>query len=146
MVKWKSELPGEDLTWEPESHLKNAQELLQEFKARQIKHHHKTLYGWDDKNFAPEYLKHLEKAWQKWKQRPLLEENDPDAHLFVRTQTKWEGDVTNQFSSSQSTSPAPNHTTTQDLTPRTILRRDGGSTPLKGAITQLGPLEGMRTP
>ena len=135
LVKWKSELPGEDLTWEPEHHLKNAQELVQEFKARRIKAHHKQLYGWDDKQFKPKYLEHLEHAWQKWKQRPLLDKDDPDAYLFVRTQTKWEGDVKNQKSfSSKPTEQGISQV--WPLIPVTILSQDHGSRKLSGGIAQ----------
>ena len=27
----------------------------------------KMLYGWDDRNFEKEYLRKLERNWQKWK-------------------------------------------------------------------------------
>jgi len=41
-------------------------ELLGKFMA-------KMLYGWDDRRFEEEYLRKLEKNWQKWKTVSLEE-------------------------------------------------------------------------
>jgi len=42
------------------------EELLGKFTA-------KILYGWDDRRFMEEYLKKLERNWQKWKSVSLEE-------------------------------------------------------------------------
>ena len=78
-------------TWERKEDLGNAREVLEEFKERmnaevrrqkkidmaeerdfrrgelQGKFIAKMLYGWDNEKFEKEYLRKLERNWQKWK-------------------------------------------------------------------------------
>ena len=78
-------------TWERKEDLGNAREVLEEFKERMNaevrrqkkidmaeerdfrrgelpeKFTAKMLYGWDDGKFEKEYLRKLERNWQKWK-------------------------------------------------------------------------------
>jgi hypothetical protein len=37
----------------------------------------KILFGWDDKKFDQEYLEKLERNWEKWKGRSLLQRRRP---------------------------------------------------------------------
>ena len=73
-------------TWERRENLKNAGELIEEFKRGEVvvrqqvgedkeyrrmelpgKYTVKLLYGWDDRKFEEEYLNKLERNWRKWK-------------------------------------------------------------------------------
>ena len=78
-------------TWEREENLENARKIVEEFKGRMNvevrrqekldiveerdfrrgellgKYMAKMLYGWNDGKFEKEYLKKLERNWQKWK-------------------------------------------------------------------------------
>jgi len=78
-------------TWEKEENLENARKIVEEFKGRMNvevrrqekldiveerdfrrgellgKYMAKMLYGWNDGKFEKEYLKKLERNWQKWK-------------------------------------------------------------------------------
>jgi len=78
-------------TWEKEENLENARKIVEEFKGRMNvevrrqekldiveerdfrreellgKYIAKMLYGWNDGKFEKEYLKKLERNWQKWK-------------------------------------------------------------------------------
>jgi len=77
--------------WEKKEDLGNAKEVLEEFEGRmnvEMKRQEKIniteernfrrgelsgkftakmLYGWDNRKFEEEYLKRLERNWQKWK-------------------------------------------------------------------------------
>jgi len=77
--------------WEKEENLENARKIVEEFKGRMNvevrrqekldiveerdfrrgellgKYMAKMLYGWNDGKFEKEYLKKLERNWQKWK-------------------------------------------------------------------------------
>ncbi|KAF8699730.1 hypothetical protein AX14_000912 [Amanita brunnescens Koide BX004] len=107
LVKWKN-YPREDALWEPKDNLANAQEMVDEFHKkfpnapRRIRKNDlefrryenftrpdipKTLYGWEDGKFEREYLEKLERQWQRWKQRGLLD----DESKFARTQTLQRG-------------------------------------------------------
>ena len=90
LVQWKGFIVEGD-TWEKKENLKNAEEVLEEFKGRMNaevrrqeridmaeerdfrrgelpeKFTAKMLYGWDDRKFEEEYLKKLERNWRKWK-------------------------------------------------------------------------------
>jgi len=81
----------ESNTWERKEDLEHARELVNEFKGRMNaevrrqekidmaeekdfrreelpgKFTAKMLYGWDDGKFEVEYLRKLERNWQKWK-------------------------------------------------------------------------------
>ena len=96
LVRWKRFIAEHD-TWERKEDLGNARELLKEFKERMNaevrrqekidmakkrdlgrgellgKFTAKMLYGWDDGKFEKEYLRKLEKNWQKWKSVSLEE-------------------------------------------------------------------------
>ena len=96
LVQWKGFTAEED-TWERKENLKNAEEVLEEFKGRMNaevrrqeridmaeerdfrrgelpgKFTAKMLYGWDDGKFEEEYLKKLERNWRKWKAVSLEE-------------------------------------------------------------------------
>jgi len=78
-------------TWEREEDLGNAREAVEKFEGRMSaeirkqekldrieeknfrreelpeKYTVKMLYGWDDRKFEEEYLRKLERNWQKWK-------------------------------------------------------------------------------
>ena len=76
-------------TWEKRENLKNVEEALadfegkmeirkqekieeaedRDFRRRELpgKFRTKILYGWDDGKFEEEYLKKLERNWQRWK-------------------------------------------------------------------------------
>ena len=107
LVKWKN-YPREDASWEPKENLTNAQEIVDEFHKkfpnapRRIRKNDlefqryenftkpdvpKTLYGWEDGKFEREYLEKLERQWQRWKQRGLLDNESK----FARTQTLQRG-------------------------------------------------------
>ena len=82
-------------TWERKENLKNAEELIEEFKWGEIvvrreveeegeykrmelpgKYTAKLLYGWDDQKFEKEYLNKLEKNWKRWKEDRKIDENE----------------------------------------------------------------------
>ena len=107
LVKWKNYL-REDASWEPKDNLAGAQEIVDEFHKkfpnapRRIRKNDlkfrryenftkpdipKTLYGWEDSKFECEYLEKLERQWQRWKQRGLLD----DESKFARMQTLQRG-------------------------------------------------------
>ena len=92
--KWLPQQKGfiaEHDTWERKEDLGNAKEMLEEFEGRMNaevrrqekldmeeekdfrrgelpgKFTAKMLYGWDDRKFEEEYLRKLERNWQKWK-------------------------------------------------------------------------------
>ena len=50
----------------------------EEFKREELpgRYMAKLLYGWDDKNFEKEYLKKLEKNWNRWKNDRKEEEKE----------------------------------------------------------------------
>ncbi len=81
-------------TWERRENLKNAEELIEEFKRGGIeirrqkgeveeykrmelleKYTAKLLYGWDDRKFEEEYLNKLERNWKKWKENRQIDES-----------------------------------------------------------------------
>ena len=85
LVWWKGYTAEED-TWEKESNLGNAREAVEEYKkkyektAKRIREEEdrahsrselpgrytaKVLYGWDDRKFEREYLKKLERNWNR---------------------------------------------------------------------------------
>ena len=88
LVRWKG-FTVEHNTWERKEDLGNAKEVLEEFKGRmnvEVRRQEKIdraeerdfgrgellgkfiakmLYGWDDKKFEEEYLRKLERNWQK---------------------------------------------------------------------------------
>ena len=90
LVRWKG-FTAEHDTWEKKEDLRNAREVLEEFKGRMNaevrrqekldmeeekdfrrgelpeKFTAKVLYGWDDGRFEEEYLRKLERNWQRWK-------------------------------------------------------------------------------
>ena len=88
LVRWKG-FTAEGDTWERRENLKNAKEALADFEGKTeirkqekieeaedrdfrrgellVKFTAKMLYGWDDGRFEKEYLKKLEKNWQRWK-------------------------------------------------------------------------------
>jgi len=96
LVKWKGHMTEEN-TWEGLENLKNVMEKIEEFekerfeeeiqririkKGKEMKlnpeaeefrrelpgrYTVKLLYGWDDKKFDEEYLKKLERNWNRWK-------------------------------------------------------------------------------
>ena len=85
LIQWKGFMAEGD-TWERRENLKNAEELIKEFKQGGVevrrqegeeeeyrrmellgKYTAKLLYGWDDQKFEEEYLNKLEKNWKKWK-------------------------------------------------------------------------------
>ena len=100
-MRWKG-FTAESDTWEKKKDLKNAKELVDDFKERigaEIRHQEgvvekkrekeeyrrmellgkytaKLLYGWDDKKFEDEYLKKLEKNWRRWKNDRQIDENE----------------------------------------------------------------------
>jgi len=82
-------------TWERRENLKNAEELIEEFKRGEVvvrwqvgedegyrrmelpgKFMAKVLYGWDDQRFKEEYLNKLEKNWKKWKENRQIDESE----------------------------------------------------------------------
>ena len=83
LIRWK-EFTAKGDTWERKENLKNAEELIEEFKRGGVevrrqeeevdeyrrmelpgKYIAKLLYGWDDQKFEEEYLNKLEKNWKK---------------------------------------------------------------------------------
>jgi len=90
LVRWKGFTAEHDL-WEKKEDLENTRELVNEFEGglsaevrRQKKidmkgekefrrgilldkYTAKLLYGWDDRKFEAEYLRKLERNWQRWK-------------------------------------------------------------------------------
>jgi len=83
LIWWKGFTAKKD-TWERRENLKNAEELIEEFKQREVivrrqvgedeeyrrmelpgKYTAKLLYGWDDGKFEGEYLKKLERNWRR---------------------------------------------------------------------------------
>jgi len=88
LVQWKE---FENDSWKREKDLENAKKIVAEFerrvnvevrKQKRIdivkkrdfrrgelpgKYMAKILYGWDDGKFENEYLKKLERNWEKWK-------------------------------------------------------------------------------
>jgi len=94
LVRWKEFTVERDI-WERRENLKNAEEALADFEGKmeirkQVKIEEaedrdfrrgellgkfmaKMLYGWDDGKFEDEYLKKLERNWQKWKAVSLEE-------------------------------------------------------------------------
>jgi len=71
---------AEEDTWKKEENLKNAKELIEEYRdiyeesARKVREDQKgelpgryiakLLYGWDNRKFKEEYLKKLERNWR----------------------------------------------------------------------------------
>ena len=93
LIRWKG-FTAEGDTWERKENLKNAEELIKEFKRRKIvvrrqveeegeyrrmelpgKYTAKLLYGWDDQRFEEEYLTKLEKNWKRWKEDRQINES-----------------------------------------------------------------------
>jgi len=99
LVWWKGFTAESDI-WEREEDLEHAKKLVDKFKGRMSmevrrqeeanrkqrakveefkrmelpgKYTAKLLYGWDDGKFKKEYLKKLERNWQKWKSVSLKE-------------------------------------------------------------------------
>ena len=88
LVRWKG-FTVEGDTWERRENLKNVEEALADFEGKiEIRKQEKIeeaenrdfrrgellekftakmLYGWDDGKFEEEYLKKLERNWQRWK-------------------------------------------------------------------------------
>jgi len=88
---------AEHNTWERKENLGNARKVVEEFEGRMNaevrrqekldmaeekdfrrgellgKFMAKMLYGWDDGRFKEEYLRKLERNWQKWKSVSLEE-------------------------------------------------------------------------
>jgi len=92
LIRWKGFIAKGD-TWERRENLKNAEELIEEFKRGKVvvrrqegeeeeykrmelpgKFTAKVLYGWDDQKFEEEYLKKLERNWRKWKDDRQIDE------------------------------------------------------------------------
>ena len=94
LVRWKG-FTAEGDTWERRENLKNTEEALADFEGKtEIKKQEKIeeaedrdfrrgelpekftakmLYIWDDRRFEEEYLKKLERNWQRWKTVSLEE-------------------------------------------------------------------------
>jgi len=94
LIRWKG-FTAEGDTWERRENLKNAEELIEEFKRGEVvvrqqeeekgeyrrmelpgKYTAKLLYGWDDQKFEEEYLNKLEKNWKKWKEDRQIDERE----------------------------------------------------------------------
>jgi len=94
LVWWKG-FTVEENTWERKENLKNAEELIEEFKQEGVevrrqereveeyrrmelpgKYTAKLLYRWDDQKFEEEYLNKLEKNWRKWKKDRQIDESE----------------------------------------------------------------------
>jgi len=92
LVRWKGYMAEED-TWEKEGNLGNVREAVEGYKkeykkmAKRIREEEdgaynrselpgryttKVLYGWDDRRFEREYLKKLERSWNRWKGRKFF--------------------------------------------------------------------------
>ena len=105
LVRWKGYMAEED-TWEKEGNLGNAREAVEDYKreyekmARRIKKKEdvaysrselpgryttKALYEWNDRKFEREYLKKLERNWNRWK----------GGKFFRRKNLKREGNIMN---------------------------------------------------
>jgi len=93
LIQWK-EFTAEGDTWERRENLKNAEELIEEFKRGEVvvrrqegeeeeykrmelpgKFMAKVLYGWNDQKFEEEYLNKLERNWRKWKDDRQINES-----------------------------------------------------------------------
>jgi len=96
LVQWKGFMAEHD-SWKREEDLENTKEVVAElegrvnievrqqeqldmakeknFRKRELpgKYMVKMLYGWDDGKFEKEYLRKLERNWQKWKSVSLEE-------------------------------------------------------------------------
>jgi len=90
LVRWKGFIAEHD-TWEKKEDLGNTKKAMEEFEGRMNaelrrqerlemmekkdfrrgelpeKYTAKMLYEWDDRKFEEEYLRKLERNWQKWK-------------------------------------------------------------------------------
>jgi len=92
---WWKRFTAEGNTWERRENLKNAEELIEEFKQGEVvvrqqvgederyrrmellgKFTAKVLYRWDDQRFEEEYLNKLEKNWKKWKENRQIDESE----------------------------------------------------------------------
>ena len=95
-MRWKGFMAEHNI-WEREENLENAREAMEKFEGRMSaevrrqekldmmeeknfrrgelpgKYIAKMLYGWDDRKFEEEYLRKLERNWQKWKSVSLEE-------------------------------------------------------------------------
>jgi len=60
---------GKEMRLNPEAEEFKRGELLERYTA-------KLLYGWDDKKFDEEYLKKLQKNWNRWKKNRKEEERE----------------------------------------------------------------------
>ena len=93
LVQWKGYTAEED-TWKKEGNLGNTQEAVEDYEkeykkmARRIREKEdgaysrselperyttKVLYGWDNGKFEREYLKKLERNWNRWKGRKFFQ-------------------------------------------------------------------------
>jgi len=95
LVRWKGCTAEED-TWKSRENLKNASDLVEEFKKeygreeeeeirwqereekknvfnRELpgKYTAKLLYGWGEKKYEQEYWRRLEENWRRWKRNPF---------------------------------------------------------------------------
>ena len=94
LIWWKG-FTAEGDTWERKENLKNAEELIEEFKQGEVvvrqqvekdeeyrrielpgKFMAKMLYGWDDQRFKEEYLNKLEKNQKKQKGDRQINESE----------------------------------------------------------------------
>ena len=94
LIWWKG-FTAEGDTWEKRENLKNVEELIEEFKRREVvvrrqvgkgkeykrielpgRFTAKVLYGWDDQKFEEEYLNKLEKNWKRWKEARKINESE----------------------------------------------------------------------
>ena len=93
LIWWKG-FTVEGDTWEIRENLKNAEELIKEFKWGEVvvrqqveeegeyrrmellgKYTAKLLYRWDDRRFKEKYLNKLEKNWKKQKEDRQIDES-----------------------------------------------------------------------
>jgi len=96
LVRWKRFMAEHNI-WEREENLENAREAMEKFEGRMSaevrrqekldmmeeknfrrgelpgKYIAKMLYGWNNRKFEEEYLRKLERNWQKWKSVSLEE-------------------------------------------------------------------------
>jgi len=109
LVRWKGCTAEED-TWESRENLKNASDLVEEFKKeygreeeeetrwqereeeksmfnRELlgKYTAKLLYGWGEKKYKQEYWKKLKENWQRWK-RNLFAKVSRNPFLQIKQQ------------------------------------------------------------
>ena len=109
LVRWKGCTAEED-TWESRENLKNASDLVEEFKKeygreeeeetrwqereeeknmfnRELlgKYTAKLLYGWGEKKYKQEYWKKLKENWQRWK-RNLFAKVSRNPFLRIKQQ------------------------------------------------------------